>query len=127
MLPGKNFGPSDVLLILRRRVWLIVVPPVVTLFGALLYSSTVPNLYQSDMLIAIDPQRVPEGFVRSTVNRRTDLRMDAISVEDMSRQYLERMIETLGRYPAERQELPMEDVVVRMHDSIVVDMDRPTG
>ena len=78
MLPGKKPTPADILEMVRRRIWLIVIPPVVTLFGALVYSSTVPNLYQSDMLIAIDPQRVPDSFVRSTVTLETERRMDAI-------------------------------------------------
>ncbi len=70
-----------------------MLPPIVTLFAALLWSSRVPNLYESDMLIAIDPQRVPDNFVRSTVTLGTELRMDAISVQVMSRTSLERIIE----------------------------------
>lgn len=127
MLPGKQFTPSEITQILRRRLWLLILPPLVTAFAALLYSARVPNLYQSDMLIAIDPQRVPEGFVQSTVTLRTDRRMDAISVQVLSRTNLERMIESLGLYATERKVLPMEDVVVRMRDSIITEMERPKG
>ena len=59
MLPGKKFGVSEILEAVKRRVWLLVIPPAVTFFAALLYSSTLPDVYQSDMLITIDPQRVP--------------------------------------------------------------------
>ena len=57
MLPGKVLNVTDAVAIARRRIWLIVIPPVITFFAALLYSSTIPNMYESDMLIAIDPQR----------------------------------------------------------------------
>jgi polysaccharide chain length determinant protein (PEP-CTERM system associated) len=127
MLPGKQITLSDIVRMVRRRAWLIVLPPLVTAFAALLYSSRVPNLYQSDMLVAIDPQRVPEGFVQSTVTLRTEIRMNAISVQVMSRTNLERMIESLNLYPEERKVLPMEDVVLLMRESINYEMERPRG
>lgn len=125
MLPGKNLTPLDLLQMARRRVWLIAVPPLVTLFAGLLYSSRVPDMYQSDMLIAIDPQRVPDAFVESTVTLRTDQRMDAISVQVTSRTNLERMISEFNLYPEERRVEPMEDVVDLMRKNIDVQMERP--
>lgn len=124
MLPGKSFTPAEILQMLRRRVWLFVIPPLVTIFPALLYSSTVPNLYQSDMLISIDPQRVPDAFVRSTVTLGADVRLEAISVQVLSRTNLQEMIESLDLYRDERARLPMEDVVVKMHDNIKITLER---
>lgn len=125
MLPGKKFGPTDLIQMALRRVWLIAIPPVLGLFLALLYSSTVRNVYQSDMLIAIDPQRVPDTFVRSTVTLRTDLRMDAIAVQVTSRTNLERMIAEFDLYPELRQSQPLEQVVVLMRNNIEVELERP--
>ncbi|HQZ37468.1 MAG TPA: GNVR domain-containing protein [Vicinamibacterales bacterium] len=127
MLPGRKLTPIDLLQIARRRAWLILLPPAITLFAALLYSSRVPNLYQSDMLVAIDPQRVPDTFVRSTVTLPTDVRMDAISVQVMSRTSLERIIEALGLYPEQRQLMPMEDVVALMRKNIEIELERTDG
>jgi polysaccharide chain length determinant protein (PEP-CTERM system associated) len=124
MLPGKKLGIADVIGIVRRRFWLIVIPPFLTLFPALLYSSTVKNMYQSDMMIAIDPQRVPDEFVQSTVTLGTDARMEAISVQVRSRTNLESMIEEFDLYPAERRLLPMEDVVKKMDSNIHVTMEK---
>lgn len=110
---------------LRRRKWLLSVPPLITGFAALLYSTTVPNLYQSDMLIEIVPQRVPDAFVRSTVTLRTEERLDAITVQVLSRTLLEQMINEFDLYQEERQRLPMEDVVQKMRKSIEVPLERP--
>ena len=125
MLPGKKLTLPDVLQMARRRLWLIAVPPLVTFFGALLFSSTVPNMYQSDMLIAIDPQRVPDSFVRSTVTLETDRRMDALQVQVLSRTALQQMMEAFDLYPEERREQPIEDVVDKMRKSIQVEMEIP--
>jgi polysaccharide chain length determinant protein (PEP-CTERM system associated) len=124
MLPGRKLGVSDILLMVRRRLWLIVIPPVVTLLLALIYSSRIPNVYQSDMLISIDPQRVPDAFVQSTVTLGTDVRMEAISVRVRSRTNLQSMIEEFDLYPEERRRMPMEDVVLMMADRIKVPMER---
>ena len=74
------------------------------------------------MLVAIDPQRVPEGFVQSTVTLRADIRMDAVSVQVLSRTNLERLIEKLDLYRTERTMQPMEDVVNRMRDDIKIEL-----
>lgn len=123
MLPGKKLALSDLTQMARRRLWLILIPPVVTLLPALMYSSTVRNMYQSDMLIAIDPQRVPDAFVRSTVTLGADVRMEAISVQVRSRTNLQSMIEEFDLYAEERRLMPMEDVVLKMGNSIKVNME----
>ena len=124
MLPGKRLVVSDIVAMIRRRFWLIIIPPLVTILPALVYSSTIKNSYQSDMLIAIDPQRVPDAFVRSTVTLGTEARMQAIAVQVRSRTNLQAMIEEFQLYPEERERLPMEDVVKTMHDSIDVTIER---
>ncbi len=69
MLPGKKYTPEDILLILRRRFWLLLVPPAV--LGALAagYARQLPNIYQSDAIIYVTPQQVPEQYVRGQLPR----------------------------------------------------------
>ena len=124
MLPGKKLVVADIVGMIRRRLWLIIIPPFITVLPALLYSSTIKNVYRSDMLIAIDPQRVPDSFVRSTVTMGTEARMQAITVQVRSRTNLQAMIEEYQLYPQEREQLPMEDVVKKMHDGIDVTIER---
>jgi len=125
MLPGKKLTPAVLLAIARRRIWLLVLPPAVTLFAALLYSSRIPDLYQSDMLIAIDPQRVPDSFVRSTVTLDTDRRLDALQVQVLSRTALQRLVDEFSLYPEERATLPAEDVLGIMRENISVVLESP--
>ncbi len=125
MLPGKKIEPQEMLEMVRRRIWLIAIPPAVTLLAAVVYSSTLPNLYQSDMLIAIDPQKVPDTFVRSTVTLATDRRVDAITVQVLSRTRLQQLIETLDLYPVERQTMAVDEVVMKMRNNISVTLERP--
>jgi len=125
MLPGKTIALPEVLRILRRRLALMLVLPVTGLFVALLLSSRVPNVYQADMLIAVDPQRVPDSFVRTTVTMPIEQQLESIKVQVLSRTALEGIISEFGLYQEERQELPMEDVVAKMRLDIEVALDRP--
>jgi polysaccharide chain length determinant protein (PEP-CTERM system associated) len=125
MLPGRKYSLDDIVRILRRRAWLLALPPVIGLFATLVVSAQLPNLYQSDMLIAIVPQRVPDSFVRSTVTLRTEERLDAISTQVQSRTLIEQMIRELDLYKEERERLPMEDVVQLMRSNIEVQPEAP--
>lgn len=125
MLPGKKLSASDILAMLRRRAWLIAIPPMVTLFLALVYARNLKNTYQSDMLISIIPQRVPDSFVRSTVTLRTDERLGAMIVQVLSRTNLEQLIEEYDLYPEERASQPLSDIITKMRELIQVETERP--
>lgn len=124
MLPGKQYSFEDFLDVARRRVLLLALP-FVTLFCALVVSSFLPDIFQSDMLIAIVPQRVPNEFVRSTVTLRTEERLNAITSQIMSRTVLEPMITEFDLFEDDRARFPMEDVVQTMREQIRVELEKP--
>ena len=118
MLPGKKYTPEDVLSILKRRFWLLLVPLAVIGAAAGLAGRTLPNLYRSETLILVVPQRVPENFVKSTVTTRIEDRLQSITQQILSRTRLERIIQDFDLYPEERRTGIMEDVVEKMRKDI---------
>ena len=124
MLPGKKYTPEDLLRIAWRGRWILFVSFVACALGALLVSRFSPNLYQSDTLIQVVPQRVPEEYVRATVTGRIEDRLQSLSQQVMSRTRLERIIQELNLYPEARQTGLMEDVVQQMRSRIKVDIAR---
>jgi polysaccharide chain length determinant protein (PEP-CTERM system associated) len=125
MLPRKTSGASDVLAMVRRRVLLLSVPPLIGLFMSLVVSAWLPNVYQSNVLVGVVPQRVPDSFVRSTVTLKTEERLAAIETQVTSRTLIERLINEYDLYPVEREQLPMEDVVSLMRANINVEPEAP--
>ncbi|MGH9330884.1 MAG: GumC family protein, partial [Vicinamibacterales bacterium] len=123
MLLGKKYNPQDYASIVWRRRWLVVWPTVIGVFVALVICSRLTDLYQSDMLIQVVPQRVPDSFVRSTVTVRVEERLQALSQQLTSRTQLEQMINEFNLYPGERSRLPMEDVVEMMRARIDLEVD----
>jgi polysaccharide chain length determinant protein (PEP-CTERM system associated) len=124
MLPNKSYTPSLFLNLFWRHRWLVIAPLVLCILVALIVSSSLADRFQSDMLIQIIPQRVPDSYVRSTVTIRTEDRLDVVSQQVTSRTQLEQMIREFDLFPRERARLPMETVVDAMRANISVELVR---
>lgn len=115
MIPGRQYSIETLLEIAFRRKWLIVLPAIVIAVAAVVVIQRLPNVYRSETLILVVPQRVPESYVRSTVTARIEDRLQSISQQILSRTRLEQIVNDFNLYPKERanHEL-MEDIVERM-------------
>lgn len=119
MLPGNTITPEAVVAILRRRIWLLVLPLALVTAATALYARHLPNLYSADTVILVVPQKVPENFVRSTVSDSIQERLQTITPTILSRTRLERIITEFDLYTVERGLWPMEDVVAKMKRDIL--------
>ena len=120
MLPGKVYKPEDFLQILRRRIWLLLVPFAIVSAATAVYSRRLPDVFRSDTLILVVPQRVPESYVRSTVTTRIEDRLQSISQQILSRTRLERIIQDFNLYVEQRRVGIMEDIVEQMRRDIII-------
>jgi polysaccharide chain length determinant protein (PEP-CTERM system associated) len=124
MLPGRTYGPQDVVRIITTRGWIVAVSLVACTYAALVVSASLGNVYRAETLIQVVPQRVPDAYVRSTVTLKTEDRLEALSAQVMSRTELERLIKEYNLYPRERARYPMQDVVDRMRLNITKELVR---
>jgi len=109
---------SDYLEILRRKKWYILFSSLLILFGASVYCVVAPEQYKSSTTILVIPQKVPEGYVRSTIGSRLDERLFTIWQQVLSRTRLLAVMEELGLYAEERRKLPTEQVVEMMRKTV---------
>jgi polysaccharide chain length determinant protein (PEP-CTERM system associated) len=124
MIPGKKYTPEDALAILWRRKWLILIPTIVASIGTWLYVRELPDVYRSETVIMIQPPRVREDLVRTTVQASPADRVQTITQQIMSRTRLEAIITDLNLYPEQRASGLMEDVVERMRGDVAVQVVR---
>ncbi len=122
MLPGKKYKPEDVFWMLWRRKWALVIPFVLVSLGTFLYARTLPDLYRSETVMLIEPQQVPESYVRPTVTTRVQDRLRSVRETALTRTRLEKIITDLNLYPAERGKLPLEDVIEKMRKDVSVEV-----
>jgi polysaccharide chain length determinant protein (PEP-CTERM system associated) len=125
MLPGKKYAIQDYVAVAKRYWWIVVSTTAIATFVALIVSSRQKDSYQSEMLVQIVPQSIPNSMVQSTVTSKTEDRMSSLEAQVRSRAQLERLITDLDLYAEERTRLPMEDVVEKMRGAIVVQLVRP--
>ena len=118
MLPGKTYTLDEIVRILLRRWWLILLPlGLGTTAGVLGYKS-LPVQYRSETLIMVIPQRVPDSYVKSTVTTNVEDRLRSIGEQIRSRSRLERIILDLDLFNNLRRAGTMEGAVLRMRDDI---------
>lgn len=118
MLPGKTLTAGDVLGIALRRGWMIVVPFSIGLALIPLLSRSTPNMYRSETLIRVIPQRVPDTYVRSIGVTKMEERLPTIRDLLLSRSQLEGIVKELKLYPRLRGQRSMEEIVQRMRSDI---------
>ena len=109
-------------LIVRRR-WLILIPFALGVALAPYLARYAPARYRSDALIVVLPQQVPDEYVKPTVNQSLDQRLPSITDQILSRSRLERIIQELDLYKAERARSVMEDVVEKMRQDVTTSAD----
>jgi len=121
MIPGKTYKIEDFIRMGWRGKWLILVCFVVISASTLVWSRSLPNLYRSETVILVVPQRVPDAYVRSTVTSRIEDRLQSISPEILSGTRLEQIIGDMNLYVDLRKTKTMGEVLQIMRDNIDVD------
>jgi polysaccharide chain length determinant protein (PEP-CTERM system associated) len=120
MLPGRKYKPEDFVGLLWKRRWYVIIPLFLCTFGALLVSSTQPDVFEAETTVQVLPQRVPDSYVRSTVTSTVEERLKMLAEVLRSRTHLEQLINAYNLYPETRKRQPMEDIVEVMRTSIDV-------
>jgi polysaccharide chain length determinant protein (PEP-CTERM system associated) len=118
MLPGKTYTPEEVLSILRRRIWLFLIPFALVSASTAIVTSRLPNTYRSEAMIMVMPQGVTDVYVMPAVTRRIEERLPAITQQILSRTRLEPIIEQFNLYPEARAGGITEEIIERMRDDI---------
>jgi polysaccharide chain length determinant protein (PEP-CTERM system associated) len=122
VIPGKQYTPELVLAIAWRRKWLIVIPVVLIVAGSFVWARSLPDVYLSDTLILVVPQKVPENYVKSTVTTDIGARLRSIDQEVRSRTRLESIIEEFNLFPERRKTAVMQDLVDELNNHIGVNL-----
>ncbi len=97
---------------------MITITLIVCLMAGAWFSITLPRVYKASTLILVEPQRVPEAYVRPTVTMRLEDRIRTISQQIMSRTRLKQVIEEFDLYSDLRAKYPTEVVLGTMKKDI---------
>src|SRR5579885_2156030 len=129
---GSTFGlpdlsPEHYLRVLLHRKWIVLGLFFIISAGTAIVTYQLPDVYTSETVILVDPQQVPDTYVRPTVSGDGRNRLGTLSQQILSATRLQKVIETFNLYPEDRKRLPREDVINKMRGDISVQMVNDSG
>ena len=114
--------PEHCLRLIFHRKWLILsVFGLVSVVTAVI-AARLPNVYSSETLILVDPQKVPDNYVKATVSGDIRNRLGTLKQQILSATRLQKIIDNLNLYSTERKTMAREDVISRMRSDIGVNV-----
>ncbi len=120
MLGHRELTMEDYLAIVRRRLWLIIVPVLLCPVVAFSISMLLHDRFTSETLVLVEQQKVPDTYVKSVFTDELNERLSTMQEQILSRTRLQPLIEKFGIYKQDVGRLPMEDLVDRLRSSIQV-------
>jgi len=117
-------GPdlADLLGILRRRIWYLVLPAVLIFAVIGTVAMLLPATYRSTATILIEQQQIPQDLVRTTVTSYADQRVQTISQRVMTTANLSQVIEKYDLFREERKRTSLQSIVEAMREDIALEM-----
>jgi polysaccharide chain length determinant protein (PEP-CTERM system associated) len=114
-------------LFLRKR-WIIIIPSCLALIIGLYVAFTSERIFEAKTLILVEPQKVPEEFVKSVISRDLRSRVSTINQQILSRSNLEKIIEQHGLFSKPKHKLMfIEDKLYNLRRRIKVKLTSRRG
>ena len=117
-----NFDFTKYLDMAVRRKWWIIIPFLVVLLGGLTFCLVCPKTYEAKTLILVQPQKVPQEYVRNIISTTVEDRLRTISQQVTSRTNLEKIIRKYEMHRFPQNDMPMDIKVELMRKRIKIDV-----
>jgi polysaccharide chain length determinant protein (PEP-CTERM system associated) len=125
MIGQREMTVDDYVSIVRRRIWLLIIPAVVFAVGAYTVSLFLPARWTSETVVLVEQPSVPEPIAKQLISGDLNERLATMQEQILSRTRLQQMIEKFGLYREEVGKRSMEELVARLRSSIQVSPVRP--
>jgi len=123
----QPYSLKDYIEIGLRRKWWIIIPFVACLALSYVYYKRLPKIYMASTLILVQPQELPEDYIKPTVKSLVSDRLNTLSQQILSRTRLESVINEFNLYSAWMEKVTMEEIVELMRKSITIEVQRTRG
>ncbi|PID78174.1 MAG: protein GumC [Deltaproteobacteria bacterium] len=117
---NPQLKPEQIIEIGLRYRWVFVISIAFFLSFGLVTTFMSTRIYEASTLILVQPQKVPQTFVRSVVSTGIQARISTISQQIMSRSNLEKIIDQFGLFVDKDKKMFLEDKIKLLRERIVV-------
>jgi polysaccharide chain length determinant protein (PEP-CTERM system associated) len=119
MLGHREMTLEDYIGIARRRIWMLIVPPIVVCVGAYFVSRVLPARYASTTQVLVQAQSVSTEIVAPIITGQMNDRLASMKEQILSRTHLQPLIERFGMFNDSK--LSSEAKIQKLRDAIQVD------
>ena len=105
---------------LRRHWWILPTCAIACLGIAAGLVEFLPKQFTSETLVLVRQPTVPTDVVKPVVTEDLNQRLASMQEQILSRSRLEPLINRFNLFPSDRMHHPIEDLIVRLRDSIEV-------
>ena len=117
MLGHRPLVIEDYFAILKRRGWMIIIPALLLPIIAVAITYKITPIYTSQTLVLIEPQTVPDTYVKPIIAEDLDSRLASMKEQILSRSRLEPIIE---RFNLGTPGMNMDDKILKTRKDIVI-------
>jgi polysaccharide biosynthesis transport protein len=111
---------ADYRRLLWRHKWMMTTTALVVAVAVALGAVRLPNLYQANTEIIVDPGKVPDSYVKSTATIDASQRLAILEEQILSTTRLGQVIDEIGLYQSLKARLTRDDIVALMRKDIEV-------
>ncbi|MBN9616596.1 MAG: hypothetical protein BGO25_01000 [Acidobacteriales bacterium 59-55] len=97
--------------VMKKRAHLVFLSSLLLAAAGIVVTSLLPNIYRATTTILVDPQKIPEKYVTSTVTTDPNARMNTLTQQVLSASRLEEIIDKDDLYPDLRKRKSREEVL----------------
>jgi polysaccharide chain length determinant protein (PEP-CTERM system associated) len=119
----RQRSPSEYLKVIKRRLWVIILPALAVTLAVAWVVYRLPNVYESSTLIVVKPSTLPTAVVPQITEDGLTRQLTSIAQVVTSRSSLEPLVNKYQVYQTERlRGEPMESIIDRMRKDIKVEV-----
>jgi len=107
---------------LKRHIHILIMASVLLATVGIAVVSLLPNVYSASTTILVDPQKIPEKYVSSTVTSDTNARMTTLKQQILSASRLQEIIDKDNLYPELRKKKSREEVLDFMRNKTKIEL-----
>ena len=119
---NSSVSMSQLTMAVKKHTHGVVLSSLLFAVGGIMLVSLLPDVYRATTTILVDPQKIPEKYVSSTVTTDPNARLDTLTQQVLSGSLLEGIIERDNLYPKLRRQRSREEVLDYMREKTKIEI-----
>jgi len=107
---------------LKKHVHAVFLSSLLLSIAGIVVISLIPNLYRATTTILVDPQKIPERYVASTVTSDPNAHLNTLTQQVLSASRLQEIIDQANLYPNLRKKKSREELLDYMRSKIKIEL-----